>query len=108
MKKIFYALSLSALLFQSCHKDEKGQLAAVCDIQKIYADNASKVTITNGIWGTVGLMEGNCMPVIPPTSSTCKSCPVKRTVRIYDYTLASQAVPQNGLSYYDSFITQLV
>ncbi len=77
-------------------------------MQQVYADNAKKLTITNGIWGTVALMEGNCMPVAPPTSSTCKTCPVKRTIKIYDYTLQSQTTPQISNGLYDSFSTQLI
>jgi len=107
MKKIAYPLSILTLLFLSCQKVEKSP-AVHCDIQKVYAENASKVTITSGIWGTVAFMEGNCMPVVPPASSTCKTCPVKRTVRIYQYTTFHQASPQNGQSFYDSFSTPLV
>lgn len=108
MRNIAFFLSTLTLLFLSCRKDEKSQPAAGCDIQKVYVDNASKVTISNGIWGTVAFTEGNCMPVVPPTSSTCKTCPVKRTVRIYEYTTFSQAIPQDGRGFYDSFSTQLV
>lgn len=66
------------------------------------------MTITNGIWGTVAFMQGDCMPLVPPTSSTCKTCAVKRTIRIYDYTMKSQATPQNSNGFYDSFSTQLI
>jgi hypothetical protein len=52
-------------------------------------------------------MEGNCMPVIDPATTTCKTCPVKRKVRIYEYTLQSQATPNTG-GFYDSFSTKLI
>ena len=77
-------------------------------MQKVQDDNASKVTIPIGIWGTVALMEGNCMPVVPPTASTCKTCPVKRTLRIYDYTKPDQASPSRSGTFYDSFTTTLI
>lgn len=92
----------------SCHKDRKQLSAATCDIQKAQDDNALKLTIPSGIWGTVALIEGNCMPVIQPTSSDCKTCPVKRTLRIYDYTKTDQASPSQSGSFYDSFTTSLI
>lgn len=107
MKPVIYSLSFITLLFLSCQKEET-ETTVHCDIQKVYKENASKVSITNGIWGTVAFMEGNCMPIVLPSTSTCKTCPVKRTVRIYKYTTLSQAVPQNGLNFFDSFSTQLV
>jgi hypothetical protein len=108
MKNISHIISILTLLFLSCHKDPKIQQMPSCDIKKAYVDNALKITITTGIWGTVAFMEGDCMPVVPPTSSTCKTCPVKRTVRIYEYTRFNQAIPQNGWSFYDNFTTQLI
>lgn len=106
MKKLIELCILSIGLF-SCNKDNATQTS--CDIQKIYIDNAAKVTITSGIWGTVSSMEGNCMPMIPPSTSTCKNCPVKRTVKIYEYTMPDQATPSsNSTIFFDSFSTQLV
>jgi hypothetical protein len=102
-------LTLFAFAFASCRKDKDTQNQPLsCDLQKISTNNASKVTIPSGIWGTVAFMEGNCMPVVPPTTSTCKICPVKRTVRIYEYTMQNQATPQNLHGFYDSFSTRLV
>ena len=54
-------------IFLSCHKESDSATQTGCDIRQVYADNAKKITITNGIWGTVALMEGNCMPMISPT-----------------------------------------
>jgi hypothetical protein len=54
------------ILFISCHKDKSNSTLPVgCDIQKAYADNLGKVTIINGVWGTVSLAEGDCMPTVP-------------------------------------------
>ena len=115
MKKIV-AVAVLVFIFPSCKKGDKTETPQVaicttplsCDIQQVYAANTAKVTVTNGIWGTVSSMEGNCMPVIGP-GSTCKHCPVKRTVKIYTYTTTANAVLSAGLSgFYDSFNTTLV
>jgi hypothetical protein len=105
MKKLLSLGIISFTLF-GCHKDSVTNKS--CDIQQVYEDNEKKATITNGIWGTMAFMEGNCMPVRDPQTTTCKTCPVKRTIRIYAYTTKSQAVPQNFGSFYDSFNTQLI
>lgn len=92
----------------SCRKEIPVE-STNCDIQKVYADNATKVTITNGIWGTVSAMEGNCMPIVPPSLTSCKNCPVKRTVKIYQYTLISDATRSNNSPiFFESVNTPLV
>ncbi len=106
MKRLF-GLYIIATLFFSCHKDNATQTG--CNMQQVYADNANKVTITNGIWGTVSSMEGDCMPTVPPSNSSCKNCPVQRTIKIYQYTLLSDAIPSGNSSvFFDSFNTPLV
>ena len=108
MKKIISLLTL-IIVFGCCKKDNKDCESKVCNIEKTYTLNASKVTITTGIWGTVSSMEGNCMPPIEANSKTCTNCPVQRTIKIYQYTTLSQATP-SGTSgvFYDSFSTPLV
>ena len=96
------------MLLLSCQKKEATQPPIGCDMQKVYAENTLKATITTGIWGTVAFMEGNCMPPSPPARSTCSICPVKRTIRIYEYTTPSQATPQSGQGFYESFSTTLI
>ena len=93
MKNIIGICLLSICLL-SCKKHHCKEKS--CDIQKTYTTNAGKVSIPNGIWGTISSIEGNCMPMVPPSSSTCKHCPVKRTVKIYEYTLRSQATPSDN------------
>jgi hypothetical protein len=106
MKKTFMPFLLALTLY-SCNKDNTTKIG--CDIQQVYVDNANKVTITNGVWGTISMMEGNCMPTVPPSTNSCKNCPVKRTVKIYQYTLFSNATPSgNSTIFFDSFNTQLV
>jgi hypothetical protein len=106
MKNIF-GLCFFALTLFSCNKENVTENS--CNIQQTYTDNANKVTITNGLWGTLSSMEGNCMPMVQPPGNSCTNCPVQRTVKIYQYTLFSQAIPSGNSTYFfDSFNTQLV
>ena len=106
MKQLLQFILVSFTLL-SCHKNNITPTG--CDIQQVYEDNAKKVTIANGIWGTISSIEGNCMPTVPPSTAGCKNCPVKRTVMIYQYTLFNNATPSNDLGgFYDSFNTSLV
>lgn len=78
-------------------------------MEKVYSENALKVTLTNGIWGTVASMEGDFMPTVPPASGRGKTCPVQRTVRIYAYTtLANATRSANSYVFFDSFSTALI
>jgi hypothetical protein len=106
MKK-FFGLYILTFTFLSCHKDNTPQTG--CNLQEVYSDNAKKVTITSGIWGTVSFMEGNCMPTVLPSTNSCKNCPVQRTVKIYRYTTLSNAVTSDpDKIFFDSFNTQLI
>jgi len=108
MKNTFILCSL-LLAATSCHKDKaQTPTPATCDIQQTYTLNATKVTITSGIWGTVVSQEGNCMPVVGP-GSTCKTCPASRKVQFYQPTTSANATPTpNTPGFYDSFNTTLV
>ncbi len=97
-----------ALVTFSCRKGSTDKPQG-CDIQQAYISNAAKVTINTGVWGTISSIEGNCMPVVPPTPTNCTHCPVKRTIRIYAYTLYSQATPSgNSTIFFDQFSTPLI
>ena len=52
--------------------------------------NKNKISITEGIWGTLVKTEGNCMPVIDWENTTCKQYPVKREILIYEYTTMNE------------------
>ena len=107
MKKLAGLLLIMAIVL-GCHK-QKCDPGTGCDLSKALTDNEGKVTITTGVWGTVYFTEGNCMPIVDPHNTTCKSCPVKRTVQIYAYTKTSQALPNpNYGTLFDSFTTQLI
>ena len=98
-----FGFCIISFTFLNCHKENVSKPG--CDMHQVYADNADKLTISNGIWGTVAFMEGDCMPGSP---TTCKTCPVKRTIRIYQYTRLNQARPETSTGFYDRFNTELV
>jgi len=104
--KILGTILLFAICCLGCDKTESP--VPGCDMTQVHATNATKLTITNGIWGTVSNTEGNCMPMIGP-GSTCKTCPVQRVVKIYPYTLRGQATA-SGTSgvFYSSFNTTMI
>ena len=79
-----------------------------CDITAIQQQNSNRVTIINGIWGTVSLKQGDCMPTTNKTP-TCSACPTEREIRIYNYTTIQDIEPAAGNpSLAKSFKTQLV
>jgi hypothetical protein len=103
---IFYLICYCLI---GCQKDKEADPPKTCDIQQAYTDNAKKVTIQNGVWGTVANTEGDCMPIISPCRNCCSTCPVKRTVKIYQYTLNTDASTSDpGTAFFDSFNTPLV
>lgn len=91
MKKIFI-ISLASLLFFSCKKNDDASDSHFWTnrIEELREHNKNKITIVEGVWGTLTRVEGNCMPVHYPESS-CKQYPVKRVVEIYEYTTLEQA-----------------
>lgn len=106
--KIAFGLSLCVLIFISCHKDNNTP-PQTCNIQQVYADNAKKVTITNGVWGTVSSVEGDCMPTVPACNSCCRNCPVQRTLKIYQYTTLNDAITSDPYKvFFEAFNTQLI
>ena len=105
--KRFFLISAIILSFVGCKKDKT--VEAPCDMQKVYAENASRVSITTGVWGTISSMEGNCMPMVGAKNGNCKNCPIERTIKIYQYTLASNATPSlNAGGFFDEFNTELI
>lgn len=106
MKFFASLLLISILSASSCSKQVANGLK--CNIQEAYNDNEIKVNISQGVWGTVSFTEGNCMPMIGG-SPDCKTCPVKRTVRIYEYTTMSQAnADEQSPTFFKSFNTTLI
>jgi hypothetical protein len=54
--------------------------------------NEKKISITEGIWGTLVKTEGDCMPTIDWENTTCKQYPVKREILIYEYTKMDETI----------------
>lgn len=105
--KNYVVAFLLILFFTACNKDQPKTTG--CDMEKVNNENALKVTVADGIWGTVASMEGNFMPMVPPVSGRGTTCPVKRTVRIYAYTtLADATRSANSVVFFDSFSTPLI
>ena len=104
LMKILLPLAATAFALFGCHKDNL--TGASCNMQQVYADNANKVTIATGIFGTISSLEGDCMP---GSDGTCTNCPAKRTVQIYQYALLNNAT-RSGTSndFFYSFNTSLV
>ncbi|MBK7626032.1 MAG: hypothetical protein IPJ16_02320 [Bacteroidales bacterium] len=59
------------------------------NIDSLVLKNASKVSIKNGIAGTLLKKAGDCMPMISG-SNTCRTYPVSRTILIYNSTNMNQ------------------
>ena len=97
-------------VIQGCKKNKHDESAS-CNMFEVQAENATKIKVTDGVYGTVSFTEGDCMPVVHGGTdvSTCKTCPAKRTVKIYEYTTVDQATPRGRTTiFYDSFDTKLV
>ena len=58
--------------------------------------NKNKVSIIQGVCGTLVKTEGNCMPVVGE-NSTCKQFPVKREIVVYEYTKMNETT-QSSIS----------
>lgn len=108
MKKILTIL-FAVFVIAGCEKKNDGANKN-CNIQVAFQDNEKKVTISTGVWGTISSIEGNCMPPVMPGEGSCTQCPVQRTVRIYEYTLRSEAIPASNPPgvFYNSFNTTLI
>lgn len=79
---------LFSLSTYSCEKDEVKE-STNTDLENLYESNKEKITILQGISGTLIMKEGNCMPMIGTNSGTCRAFPIKRIIQIYEYTLLS-------------------
>ncbi|WP_295771354.1 hypothetical protein [uncultured Mucilaginibacter sp.] len=99
------------LVFASCKKNSKraDDSAKESEYEKTEKNNSAKVSVANGVWGTVYKKEGDCMPYFGNGKSTCRQYAIQREVRVYKYTTIDDASPKspvNGL--YDKFETQLI
>lgn len=103
-------------MFASCEKSDVNPKDGnrVYDLDSLIVRNLEKVTVDQGVTGTVIVMEGNCMPHIseePEPNPDCIIYTAQRTVYVYEYTMADQVVVDPGLNlpYFFSHIeTELV
>jgi|GEM_PF-5928662 len=77
-------LALVLFSLPSCKKDPSIYSLWTNRIDELRNHNETKVTITSGIYGTLTLTEGDCMPKIGGNS--CKTYPVRRKIHVYEYT----------------------
>ena len=103
---LILAFTFSALALTACNKEEEEITENWANnTAELYNSNASKVTVTQGISGTLTLSEGNCMPIIDPVK--CKEYPVKRIIAIYPYTTL-QEVTRHDFIYFTTDAAPLI
>lgn len=99
MKPYRFCLLL-LLVITACRKDPGSHM------EDVYRANEKKVTITQGVRGTVSFAEGDFMP----GHVTGKIYPVQRTVCIYEPTSDSQLIshdhPQS--TFFDTITSRLI
>lgn len=69
------------------------------NIENLYRHNEEKVSITQGVWGTLTERTGNWQPVIDGNSDA-KEFPIQREIRVYEYTTIND-FSDNSLIEYD-------
>jgi hypothetical protein len=78
-------------LLTSCEtkKDQDDKIQLI-NTDELIKNNALKVTLNVGVAGTLLKKDGNCMPMIGSSSTSCRTYPVIRTILIYDYTTTNE------------------
>ena len=76
-------------------------------VEDLYVHNEKKVTVGEGVYGTLIQAEGNCMPIINWEKTTCKNYPVKRKILIYESTKYDQ-VEQKDWVFYTEIKTKFI
>ena len=77
-------------------------------VEELNVYNKTKVTVKEGIYGTLIQAEGNCMPTtVDWENTTCKNYPIKRKIRIYEKTKYDQVVQKDG-AFYSEIKTKLI
>ena len=114
MFKSSYVLALTLfipLLFLSCNKEEVDPYEKrQRDLEKLYKKNQSKISVEQGVAGTLIMKEGNCMPMIGPYEgdNPCRSFPVERTIQIYEPTSDSEVESNGPGPTYEEVHTKLI
>ena len=74
-------------------RDRERERQASCVARALTMEQSSRVTIPEGLWGTVCLWEGDFMPGPPHAPPRGRTVPASRTIYIHHLTHASQLVP---------------
>ena len=82
------AIFILPVLLGSCEKEQTQKPIDVENLQELYNKNQTKISIEQGVAGTVVLKEGNCMPMIGPYEgdNPCRNYSLKRIIQIYEPT----------------------
>ncbi len=98
-QKYLYVLLIIVFLLFSCRKDDAIISKWLNNTNELRKHNEAKITITEGVAGTLTLIEGDCMPAGGGVENTCKEYPVKRKIIVYEYTLMRQTEHEGGAVY---------
>lgn len=105
-KSILIVATLFSLSILSCNKDDIEETPfEYTSLDNLYEYNKSKITISQGISGTLLKKEGNCMPMIGGTS-TCTISPIEGTIKVFEYTTIEETDGWGPL--YDDVLTKLI
>ena len=77
---------VSFLLLFACEKDNYDWTN---NITKLYQHNEKKISITEGIWGTLTQREGNWMP---GANGNPREFPAQREIAVYEYTTINEII----------------
>ncbi len=101
MNLFFLCTFLVFVSLSACENDRTGEQDShgreskwMNKIPALLGHNQQKVTIEEGLAGTVVFTEGNCMA--GTAESSCLRYPVVRTVHIHEYTHRTEAEHQGG------------
>jgi hypothetical protein len=91
MKTICLICFLNLILLTSCEtkKDQEDKIQLI-NTDELIKNNALKVSLNVGVAGTLLKKDGNCMPMIGSSNTSCRTYPVIRTILIYDYTTTNE------------------
>jgi len=103
--KFVFPLLLITLLISCENEIEQKTDRKNYNLEELFHLNNSKITIKQGIAGTLTMKEGNCMPMIG-IGGNCITFPVQRTIRVYEYTTLKEV--KGHISSYDAVSSKLV
>jgi hypothetical protein len=91
MKTICLICILNLILFTSCEtKKDPEDNPQIINTEELIKNNALKISLNVGVAGTLLKKDGNCMPMIGSSNTSCRTYPVSRTIMIYDYTTTNE------------------